>query len=441
LPLLLLPFAVVAAVMGLLPLRAWDYWWHVSIGRVVDVYGAVPDKNHYLFTVAEDAPSFIQPWLADWLAMWIHDISGIYSGLTARNLIAAAAFTLVGVVVARRAQSPVIGAAGAIAGFLVAVSTLYAGPVVFATLLLSISIAIACGVHDEVMPKTALIALPLIAALWANMDAAFLLPAGLAMVFFVASFVGGANASSSRADKRLAWGVTFAFCLAAPLLNPRGVELYGYLVNVAFAPQAGWDIWSVRLLPIVGVVLPVACARLARKLPALAEARPTAGPFKAVGAALLLVGIGFGMQRITEPQNNLINAIQPFEARQEQPFAGVVPPETPVIHAEILAGLAVVPRLFHDRRYAGFLIFELAHAKPAPIVFVDPRSELPPPELWRLYGLISEGTAWRGAFQQHGVNSAIVNKQTQSKLYDKMLERDEWELAYEDEYNGLFVRE
>lgn len=495
LPLLLLPFAIVASVMGLLPLRNWDYWWHISVGRVIDVFGAVPDQNHYLYTLAEDAPSFIQPWLAEWIMVWFHDIGGIYVGLTLRNLVAAVAFTIMGAVAARRSGSPLTGAAFGVFGFLVASPTLFAGPAVFATLIFAVVVAVAYAVRDDVLPRPALVVLPLAAALWANIDLAFLAPAVVAFVFLLGTFLGGRGDERFSAGDRVAWSLTLLLCVATPLLNPRGVELYSHLATLVldssqrsmipyglsigdytgqwtgiayylgffgvvvltplgrdkldrtdltfFLVVASIVFWSARMLPLFGVVICAAAARnAATRFPALAR-RPSSsgGGIKAVLLAMLLVSVGFGMQRFSDTQDDFVNSIQPFEAREEPPLAGVVPPETPVVHTEILDGLAMVPRIYHDKRYAGFLLHHIADAKPAPLVFVDPRVELPPDEIWELYSLINRGEAWRGAFQQFGVNTAMLNRESQSKLIDEINQRDDWELAYQDDYNVLFVRE
>ncbi|MGM0558198.1 MAG: hypothetical protein ACQEVA_17570 [Myxococcota bacterium] len=494
LPLLLVPFAVVAGVMGLVPLRNWDYWWHLSVGRVIDVYGAVPDKNHYLYTVSEDAASFIQPWLSDWLMLSIHDAGGLYVGLTARNLLAAVAFALVGAVASRRANNPVLGSLLAILGFLVGATTLFAGPTVFATLLFSIVVAVGYGVRERFLPRITLVAFPIVTVLWANMDAAFLLPAALSFAFLLGSFLGGTGDESFDTDYRAAWALTLGLCVIAPVLNPRGFEIYGYLTHVIFdlslrrlvfyglsigdyagqLPSIAFfaglvlifvltprdykrldrtdfcviilsllgSYWNARLLPFFGIILTASLARhTAATLPDFAWPKLSGSRFKAVLAAVLLLVVAFGMQRLTNTQDDFINAIQPFEARQEQPLKGLVPPETPVIHAEILDGLAVVPRLYHDRRYAGFLIFQLVDGKPDPIVFVDPRVDLPPADIWKLYHMINDGEAWRGTFQQFGVNSAVLNKQTQAPLIEDMRTRREWQVAYDDDHNVLFVLE
>ena len=490
---LLLPFSVAAIVFGLLPLRSWEYWWQVSIGRVIDVYGAVPDKNHYLYTMAEDAPSFIQPWMSDWLMFWIHDGGGLYLGLSGRNLLIATSFLLVGVIAAERASNPAKGALAATIGLVPTCFAIYAGPPTFGLLLFVVSIGVCLAVWRELVPRWALVALPMLAALWANMDHAFLWPAVLSLVFLFATVLPD---HERQAPQRLAWGITLVACLSALLLNPRGAELYTYLFEVIFDPTdrrwmpfglsiadyfgqwpptvyflafaAGtwtlfnnykatlrvdavlfllvtiFTLFNVRLLPYYGVVMALMIAPRMR-LPSALEERenwvPDTGRFKVVALAVLLVVAGLGMQRWTDLQDDLINAIQPFQAREKPPLAGVVPPETPLLHAELLDDLAVVPTVFHDRRYSGFLIYTIAEGRPDPMVFVDHRYELPSDEVWKLYDLLGEGRAWRGVFQQYGVNSAILSKASQQKLIDEMREASGWSNAHEDEYNVLFVRE
>ena len=60
----LVPFALLGISLGMMPLRSWDYWWHISFGRVIASTGEMPLFNHFLYTLPADTPSYVQAWLS-----------------------------------------------------------------------------------------------------------------------------------------------------------------------------------------------------------------------------------------------------------------------------------------------------------------------------------------------------------------------------------------
>jgi hypothetical protein len=492
---LVLPFALALICFGLLPLRSWDYWWHLSIGRLIDAYGAVPDANHFLYTMEAEAPSFIQPWISQWLLFWIHDLGGLHVVLIVRNLLAALVFGAVGVAAIRRSKSAMYGALLALLGFLLAFQFISARTHMFVWPLFGLLLWVGGAVRARSLHAAAIVCFPGAAALWANLHGSFLIPAAICLAFVAATIADRFVGQRERSWRRPAlWTGGFVASLLSPLLNPRGAEVYGYVADLMgnaeiqntvteWMPTTLWHpagigvvFWAVvagglylfwrnrrrldaadvflfagfalmgamstRALLWFGIAAPVA---LAAYLPVSADADDEApsGLMSVLNLAIALavVAAGVALQPGTILQRDIVTRYQPIAVRTEAPLAGLVTAEAPVDEVELLRTHRQGVRLFHDQKYAGFLIFHLSDVPPHQLVFVDQRIELPPSDVWRLYEAVNQTSAWKGVFHQYGVDAAVLNRDSQAQLIERLGADDGWMSILEDEHNALFVRE
>lgn len=499
---LLLPIALIFLYLGLLPLRAWDYWWHITVGRLVDHYGSVPDANHFLYTMEASAPSFIQPWLSQWLLFWVHDFGGLSLALLARNLILTALFGWLGLEASRRSRSALVGGLIILGCFALSASYFDAGGDLFILPLFSILIWLSYKIRAGRAPLFLLIIYPLTTALWANLHGSFLVPGALCATFGAAALLERFDPRRAREDTSkppastkniLAWAAALMLTLLAPLLNPRGAELFSHLRELATSTegQAAATYWSAILshppalsvllyaallagalllwrrrktADLADIILFAAFALLAimtsrgviffsliipwtiapylsRREPAAKSTRPSTWQ-SALNLVVILgaFSAGFLLQPGLKTQRAFIDAYNPMGARLEAPMAGLVDAKTPVMSTAILSQFPGPIRVFHDEKYAGYLLFHLTKYQPQQIVFVDERLELPSPDIWKLYHAAAETSAWKGIFQQFEIEAALLDKARQPRLLEAMLEEPGWELRYEDDYNALLMQ-
>ena len=229
-------FAAALLPRAAAPLTDPDVWWHIRAGEEVLERGAVPRVDTWSI-VAAGQPWTSQDWLANVvLAMgesagpWGQTaVSFLFGGLTVL------AFWILWRAIAIR--MPGIGWASRIVWL--SLGLLLAGPVmgvrvqVLDLLMASAVIWVLWRYLADPRPRW-LVALPLIAVLWANLHAGWLL------LFLFGGAVVVGEAADRLAGRRLAasqplrWGeigrlvVALIWSVLALVINPNGVDLYAY---------------------------------------------------------------------------------------------------------------------------------------------------------------------------------------------------------------------
>lgn len=501
---LLLPFGLLGGGMAALPLRSWDYWWHIAFGRVISATHEMPLYAHFLYTMPADAPSYVQAWLSQWALFELHEALGLGGVLIIRNLFAAAAFTFLGMWAAKRAGSAPLGGILACAGAVFGFYTIAARTHLLAWPLFLVVLAIAYAVRRGTAGRRALVAIPLISVAWTNLHGTFLVPTLVMLAFFAAALADrvlprpdafGGAAPTGGALGALPWGVAGLASFAGTFANPRGHEIYLYLVDLPtnpenlttvtewfpttplFPPFFGAFFWFLlvttlalmwrrrraldwadlflllgfsllaiqhsRGLMLVGLCFPVVAAPYVAPLarffqPTAAEGPPSSiSQTIALATAVALVLLPFVVQPwgVGDP---LPAAVQAAPTRTEEPLKGLVLENTPIGPAQILRGRDDL-RIFHDHQYPGFLLYWLDDEVPDQLVFVDNRVELPPDSIWRLYESVSEGRGWREAFARFEINAVVASKDNQAGLIAALREAPAWRLAFENDYHALFL--
>ncbi len=114
------------------------------------------------------------------------------------------------------------------------------------------------------------------------------------------------------------------------------------------------------------------------------------------------------------------------------PLVGV---ETPVKAVEYLRAHPG-GRLFNEMGYGSYLIWALPEQK----VFVDPRVELYPYELWLDYIRISRAARYNELLRRYGIDRVLIDKVLQEELVRALEEDPQWEKEYEDERAQVWRR-
>ncbi len=74
-------------------------------------------------------------------------------------------------------------------------------------------------------------------------------------------------------------------------------------------------------------------------------------------------------------------------------------------------------------------------------VFVDPRFELYPVEIWDDYVRINAAnTDWESRLEKYGIQTLMLHPQNQAALIATALQARDWEKLYQDEAAVIFTR-
>lgn len=498
---LILPAVLLTGSLSMLPLRSWDYWWHIAFGRMISDTGEMPLFAHFLYTMPADAPSYVQAWLSQWALFELHERFGLNVVLILRNAFGGLAWLGLTVWAARRAGNVAVGSIAALAGAIFGFFCVAARTHLLAWPLFLVVLPVAYAVRHKTLPLPALAIIPLVSVAWTNLHGTFLIPT-LISIAFVAAEIGdrvlgkfgwiGREPVESNTPL-FAWIGTLLATFGATVLNPRGHEVYLYLIDLPTNPEnlqtvtewfpttpffpnfygaffwflfialaammwkqrdrvdladtfifLGFSMMAMRhsrALLWVGLSMPVVLSPYLRSLNRFFPTDEEGGSIVNTVMAIVLLTIPFAVQPWSA-DNPLPGQVQPMPTRTEPPLKGLVLADTPIEAAQRLrAKDASDLRIFHDSRYPGFLLYWLDDEVPDQIVFLDNRVELPAGETWREYDRVSQGKDWREVFDRYDVNAVVASAESQQGLVDAMRGADGWTLDFENEFYVLYVRD
>jgi hypothetical protein len=495
----LLPVALTAIGFGLLPLRSWDYWWHITMGRLIHAWDAVPAANHYLYTMYADTPSFIQPWLAEWLLFVAHRIAPVYGGLFIRNLVVVGVVWWLTASGVRRSGSVQAGSLAAVFGLFFLAGLAELRPHLFALPLFAGAIAMIDARRRQSMHAGWVLPIfGLLGCAWANLHGSFPLAVVIPLLVAAGGLIERVVRDKSTPLSPWIWVGASGTAAIGTLVNPRTSAVWGYVVDVANNPEAqqtvsewwptyAWaphGLGALFWISLTGLasaalyrwwksgewdapelVLAVAFAGLAalqrRSLVWWAVILPWAlapqlgflwrrwvaadtsvedidpGKLPTILAATL-VCLGCLAQPTWQWRVDLAAAIGLHDVRREAPLKGVVPADLPVESTHILRQSGR-PRVFHAQKYAGYLMYRLTDEHPARRVFVDHRIELPDRRIWQTFRQTSRGEQWDTTFKKYAIRAALLNARTQQPLIDALDASDAWVRTYRRADHALFV--
>lgn len=459
----------------LTPIPPHDFWWHMATGRVILETGTIPQVDLFSYTRAGE-PFFNQGWLAQFLMALLHQVGGLPIIIVVQALVLTLAYGLLLRLCILRTNRVRLCAAILLLGTLplsfdnwtvrpqTYVFPLFVG---FLTVLTEYRLGM----------SRRLWVLPLLMALWVNMHGSFVLGFALIGIVFTGETIRRwreQGISPNVIDTSLVvWGTVTA---VATLLNPRGVEVLGYVTNLLGSSQVTdlvteWSPPTIRdingAIFFLFIIATALVLMYARSKPDLTDLLLT-GAFLwlALGATRNIVWFGF----VTTPllATQAATLLPPPSPRRFQgvptmnaaligllavllligsPWVkpALLPPEvgallakgTPVEATRALQELPQRPqRLFHAMSYGSYLIW----AAPEQNVFIDPRIELYPYEQWRDYILLGQGADVEALLAKYAIDGLMLSVEEQKPLLEYVRARpDQWRKVYADEETVVMV--
>lgn len=460
----------VAAVIALsIGIHVHDFWWHIATGRLIMETAAIPTTDTFTYTQSGQ-PFFNQMWLPQILMYQLYRAGGGALVLTVHAIVISGSSAMLLAYCSRLGQRTRLAAAVMVLA-VIPLSFFNWGvrPQAYA-LPLFVAVVIICFSADGSSSSTKrLWLLPVLMALWVNTHGSFVI--GLATIGLVAvvdGLLGWRTKTFSAATRALL--AAAAASLAATLLNPAGIGIYGYVLRLMMHPSVAevdeWrpvDVSDPQGLTFVTVAVAVVL------LMVLPSRRP---PTREAVVVTFLLALGFTASRngvwfaiaaapILTAQ--LASVLRPEEAITAKPavnagmllaIGGAVVLMTPWVRSSLpnaqvplyrdtpigaVAALdAVVPRdarIFNDLGYGSYI----AWAAPERKVFMDTRFELFPIEQLRDYQDLSDGRFVDELAAKYRFDVFLVSHRYQRPLVDALLSNKSYEKVYSDDEAALFL--
>jgi hypothetical protein len=477
-----------AFVISPMPIGPNDFWWHLKIGEVIYQSGAVPTTNMFSWSLGPDYPFFYGAWLAELLFYLLYKVGRLELVAFTRTFLTVLAFALVGFEAARRSRSYRI--AGVVTLFACAMvsNNVEVRPQLWAWLpFIGFYILLSRYVDRKLKLAYLLLLCPLLMVFWVNVHGSFVLGFVLLGIFFA----GEVLKTLLKWDEHLTWmeagwiAVIGFLTGLSMLLNPRFIGIIGYVhklmtdapsqrLVVEWQPPAPdayatvffyasillligllayarykltptellliaafmWLAWSgIRYVAWYGIVaMPI----LGKIISDIVKDKPwmATPPRRWINTILVVVLIlpvifvqPWFIERVPMPKAYWTVVLRDAE---EGPLMTI---NTPVAAAEYLEQNPG-GNLFNEMGYGSYLIW----AVPDQGVFVDPRVELYPYEMWLDYLRISRGTRYNYLLDQYNVDRLLLHVDEQAELIVQLESDPLWRLEYLDEYSQIWVR-
>jgi hypothetical protein len=482
----------------LTPIPPNDFWWHMATGRATLAQGGIPIADSFSYTQLGQ-PFFNQGWLAQLLMYGLYQLGGLPLIIILQALVIALAYGLLLRLCLLRTGQVQLSVG------LLLLTTLplsfdnwlvrpqsYAFPLFVGTLTILTEYRLAF--------KNRLWLLPLLMILWVNIHGSFvlggvLIAATLAGEWLKRRITGWREAASwasrpigapedvlTRPEPErqppllplLLWGAATALAL---LVNPRGLEVIGYVRNLLgtsavtnlvteWAPptirEPGGTIFFLFLCICMCVLT------YARRRPDLTDLLLFfAFLWNALSANRNIVWFGFVATLLVVVQaatligtpraargvvgSSTLNAVLigllglllaialPWwkPALLPPSVGALLSEDTPIAAVAFLQGQPDRPRrLFHSEAYGSYLIWQA----PEQPVFIDTRIELYPIEQWRDFIDLGQGKNVSALLAKYDIDGLLLDSVRQKPLIEFARKDGGWVERYKDEHTVYFTR-
>lgn len=452
---------IALCIAFLLPVTPEDYWWYMRIGRDTLSTGAIPAADTFTWTILGQ-PILYHSWGASVLFWLVYRAGGLTLTVFLRGLVVGITYSVLWFT-ARRAGAGRIGSSLVLLAAVLASSNNWS---LRPQLLVYPLFALALWILYQwrAGKKKIVWWLPLIALIWGNLHASFVVLVALV----------GAALIFGKGDRRTLF-FSFIGILAATFINPHSWRSWEYVVqmltsssNMQFSSEWGSPVnegWQMNLFFFWFLIFPVLAATSERKLSSLEWVWFIGFGFLALWGmrycvwfililAVLTAELLSGWEKKwlpeSKPGNVVLNWVLPLvftlipvlflpgvregwwqqapEPTQNTPVRAV---EWLQSHEEIQGPLLA------EMGFASYLEFTL----PERPIWIDTRVQLFPVSMWEDYReitLASQG--WQPRLDGTGANLLMISPATQPKLARALAETKDWCKVYADEVAQIYTR-
>jgi hypothetical protein len=470
------------------PIRPYDFWWHITIGREILSTGRIPLVDIFSYTANGAAyPSYQMYWLMEIYLYSIYKLGGPTLVIFTHSLLICSAYGVIFWICKRTSPSWRIAAFGVLFAAALGLNDWNVRPQA-ATFLLASLILLAIYEYQATHRRGWLVVFPICMLIWVNSHGTFVI--GLVLIgIWLGQIIWDViksriNNQQTEVKKYLfAPIITFSISVLVCLFNPRGLGILDYLKTligssvvqnlvIEWAPPTfNTLIGTIFLLSLMGTAVVLA----------LSPRRPnffqiiTFLVFGMLGLKTSRGSVWFGLTMapiLVQHLSYILNDFQKenshttrsggsqllnilfcivlvvmgvislpwFKSRLPLPpdKAGLLSTETPVQATQVLLEKNPPGQIFNSISFGSYLIWA---AYPHYPVFVDSRIELFPEKVWRDYLDISNAADdWEARLTDYGVNTLLLNPADQPALVQAVQDSGKWKLLYKDNSAFLFER-
>lgn len=464
----------ICAFLNTHPIRPHDFWWHIAAGREIATTRRIPLVDRASSTAAGTPYHAYQVyWLAETALYLVHRLGGPALTVFIHSVTITSAYALTLWLCYQQTRRWRVAALATLFAATLGVSDWNVRPQA-ATFWIVPFLLLSIRAYRQRSHRYLLAAFPLGLALWVNCHGSF--PIGLLLIgLWLVDVLWAGLGESSRTEKARISAPLMALLLAITgcLINPRGFGVIDYLGEMATDPvvQGMVPEWAPPTFDSVHGGLFLGGLLSVATLLAVSPKRPSAFQllsflaFAALGLRTSRGIIWFGLvmapvvaehsaklgQRIggsvrgggkEHPALNATVAtllllstvitLPWFKRHLPLPAtkAGLVSNETPVSATEFLLMESPPGPIFNDMAFGSYLVWA---AQPAYPVFVDPRIELYPSEIWLDYLRISAAQCdWEERLASYRIQTLMLSPTTQATLVQAAQRSAEWQEIYSD---------
>jgi hypothetical protein len=470
------------------PIRPYDFWWHITVGKEILSTRAIPTTDIYSFTEAgQPYPSYQMFWLMEVVLYSVYRLGGPALIVFFQSILVTSAYVILFWICKHSSNSWRIAAIGTIFAAALGLNDWNVRPQ-GVTFLLASLILLAIYEYRRKSHWGWLVLIPSSMLIWVNSHGTFIIGLTLVGIWWgqeIWTMVMRLARHEKIPDKRsvIIPGILFIITTLVCLINPRGIGIITYLrtltgnqviqnlVTEWAAPTFHSLIGTLFLVGLIlsGILLIISPKRpnffqvitylifgilglrtlrgsvwfglvmapiLAEHIAAFSKRLRKPGPFRDDQSGstiinLLIAGMVILMAIITLP---CFKGYLPLPAAK----AGLIASETPIQATNVLLEIKPEAKLFNSMSFGSYLIWA---AYPQYQVFVDSRIELFPTEIWLDYLKISNASdGWESLLDDYGINTLMLSPIDQSELLNAVDMSNGWIMVYQDDEAVIFSR-
>jgi hypothetical protein len=444
-----------------------DLWWHLKAGEIVWNTHSAPSTDSFSFT-AFGRSSTEHEWLAQW-SIYASYKAGGYPGLMVwLEVLASALFIMVYILCYLVTRNTLVAFLGGVCAWFFGTVSLAIRPLILGHIFLAAELIL---LELSARNRRWLWFLPPLFAVWVNCHGSYFFGLGVLFVHFICSHLGGQwgflVAEPKDRETRRTLGVILALCAGALCLNPVGIHVFLYPLNVLFQQSTSmnaideWlppDLRSARGIGLVSAPIGVLL------LCVVGRAKLYLRELMILGAAFSLsvmhsrMSFIFGI--VVSPV--LCRLISPYleeRTRREHPFANAllvasfgavmisawpgvsgiqeqIQKANPVRAVEYIQRAGLAGPMLNDYRFGAYLIWVAPQHK----VFIDGRGDIYDPA-----GILAEYGRWATLgedpnilLSKYGIRFCLLSRG--APMAQVLPYLPGWHKAYSDDVASVFVR-
>ncbi len=470
------------------PVRPYDFWWHITVGREILTTGHIPTTDIYSYTeIGQSYPSYQMFWLMEAILYFVYKTGGLSLVVFFQAVLVTSAYGLIFWICKRVTNSWRLGAVGTLFAAALGMNDWNVRPQGITFLLASL-ILMAIYEYRRKPRWTWLVIIPICMLVWANSHGTFFI--GLILIsLWLGQSVWKAikyrikHEIGDNAKQVVVPAIILGISALVCLINPRGLGIIDYLKTLTsnsiiqnlvteWAPPTFTSLMGIIFF--IGLIGSGLLLIFSPKHPDIYQI-VTYLVFGIIGLRTSRGSVWFGLvtapimaEHLSEvvnrfrkpaiPEGNqkgawLVNylfvllimvmgviTLPWFKSTLPLPTvkAGLISGETPVEATQVLLAEHPPKQVFNAMSFGSYLIWA---AYPQYQVFVDSRIELFPEDIWLDYLDISNANEdWETKLSDYGINTLMLSPAEQPLLIKAAVESGQWKLFYQDTAAILFER-